>query len=167
MPPDSTMCPMTLCRLQVSGLRGAVLRRIPSLIWGVLWLSTDEVTSDLKTVPLSCGENHKHSGFVTVYSWWESQALLFIHKHPQEIFPKGRFGLMLASPRDKEGDYNMWGVVCVWGRMHTCVPALTLFQGGHACYWGLCQHCTPIPGLSTILQDGKIKPSHLPHRTKP
>lgn len=62
-------------------------------------------------------------------SWWESQALLFIHKYPQERFPKGRVGLMLASPWDREGGYNMWGV-CACG---ACVCSHTLL-GSCACY---------------------------------
>lgn len=38
---------------QLAGFTEAVLRTLLSLIWGTLWLSTDEVTSNLKMVPPS------------------------------------------------------------------------------------------------------------------
>lgn len=53
--PQIQLCtPWHYAGSQLAGLMEAVLRTVLSLIWGVLWLSTDEVTSNLKMVPPSC-----------------------------------------------------------------------------------------------------------------
>lgn len=112
---------------------------ITSSLWLLILASCAEMARVLKPFPSS---------------WWESQALLFIPKYPQERFPEGRFGLMRASPWDKEGDYNVWGVCTCGGTpVSVCLlphPSKAVMHPSEGC-----QHFAPIPGLSTILQDGK------------